>query len=264
MIENAPVLISELDRCKAALAAAPGDSQAEMAVWEAAAQLGVWHVVNRGTQDDPRPSGFEIDGIGRLLGVYSTRDRAGAVAGEGATVLAVPMPQARDWLASFAQHGVAGIVLDHPGPWTPLPNLRFITRWVPQSQTAVTTGPIVVAPQVQAATDGYAAEQSEQTYATVVRQIATSDLFVVLDPQSDDMTPTSIVNGRGERVLMAFTDSERVDAMYGGKAVTVQKRAGADILRLVGDQFDAVVLDPQHPSSFAATRERIRKALDGG
>lgn len=264
MVENAPVLIEELDRRKAALASAPGAPQAEMALWESAAQLGVWHVVNRGTPDQPSPSGFEIDGIGRLLAVYSTRARAAAVAGEGGTVLAVPMPQALDWLASFASRGVTGITLDHPGPWTPLPNLRYFKQWVPQSQSAVTTGPIVVAPQVQAATDAYAADQNDQTYAAVVRQIAAADLFVVLDPRGDGTTPTSIVNGRGERVLMAFTDSERVKGIYGGKAVQVQARAGGEILRLVGEQFDVLVLDPQHPSSFAATPEWIRRALDGG
>lgn len=246
------------------MTAAPGVSEAEMAVWESAAQLSFWHVVNRGTPDDPRPSGFEIDGTGRLLGVYSTRDRAAAVAGEGGAVLAVPMPQALDWLASFAEHGVAGVVLDHPGPWTPLPNLRFFKRWVPQSQSAVSSAPIVLAPQVQAATAAYAANQNDQTYAAVVREIAAVDLFVVLDPQGDGTTPTSIVNGRGERVVMAFTDSERVNAIYGGKAVQVQPRAGGEILALVGEQFDVLVLDPQHASSFAATPEWIRKALDGG
>lgn len=265
MIENAPALTEELDRRKAALAAAPGDSQAEMAVWEAAAWLGLWHLVNRGTQEDPRPSGFDVDGVGRLLGVYSTRERAGAVAeaGGGGTVLAVPMPQALDWLASFAKHDIAGIVLDHPGPWTPLPNLRMFKQWVPQSQTAVSSGPIVVAPEVQAAADAYAADNNDQTYAEVVRRIAGAKLFVVLDPQGDGTAPTSIVNGRGERVLMAFTDSARVETMYGGKAVQVQQRDGADILQMVGERFDALVLDPQHASSFATTPEWIRKALGG-
>lgn len=262
MTENDPALIAELDRRKAAVAATPGDPGAERAVWEAAAQLGFWHLVNRGTADDPRPSGFEVDGVGRLLGVYSTRERAGAVAGEGGTVLAVPMPGALKWLASFAQHGVAGIVLDHPGPWTPLGNLRFFAQWVPQP-AAATSGPIVVAPQVQAAADAYIADSSDQAYAEVVRQIAATRLFVVLDPQGDGTTPTTIVNGRGERVMLAFTDSARVDAIYGGKAVQVHEREGAQLLQMVGDAVDVLVVDPQHPSSFATTPEWIRRAPGG-
>ena len=261
VIENAPVMVEELDRRKAALAAAPGDPQAEMAVWEAAAQLGLWHVVNRGTPDEPRPSGFELDGTGRLLGVYSTRERAGAVAGAGGSVLSVPMPQALDWLASFAQHGAAGVVLDHPGPWTPLANLRFFTQWVPQSQGAVSSGPIVIAPHVQAAADAYMADRNDDSYAAVVRQIAGANLFVVLDPGGDGTTSTSIVNGRGERIALAFTDSTRLEAFYAGKAVEVREREGAELLRMVGAQIDALILDPQHPSSFAATPDWIRRAL---
>ncbi|WP_147918988.1 SseB family protein [Ruania zhangjianzhongii] len=264
MIENAPALVHELDRRKAALAASPGDTTTEMAVWESAAQLGLWHVVNRGTKEDPRPSGFDIDGVGRLIGVYSTRERAGAVAGEDGTVLAVPMPQALDWLGSFVEQGVAGIVLDHPGPWTPLPNLPFFKKWVPQAQTAVGSGPIVLAPQVEAAADAYAADKSDQNYAAVVRQVAADKLFVVLDPQGDGSTPTSIVNGRGERIGLAFTDSSRVETLYAGKAVQVTERTGADLLRMVGEQFDVLILDPQYPSSFAATPEWITKVLDGG
>ncbi|GAA4811475.1 SseB family protein [Nocardioides caeni] len=261
VIENAPVLVEELDRRNAALAAAPGDRDAEMAFWQAAAQLGIWYVVNRGTPEAPQPSGFAQPGIGNLLGVYSTRERAGAVAGPGSTFLGVPMPQALDWLASFGQHGVAGIVMDHPGPWLPLGNLSFLKRWAPAAQAAVSSQPVVASPEVQAATDAYVATKDDRAYDEVVRRIAGGDLLVVLDPQGDGTTPTSIVNHRDERLLLAFTDSTRLGAFYDGKAVQVQQRAGADLLRLVGQDFDVLILDPQHPSSFAATPDSIRNVL---
>lgn len=261
MIENAPVLVEELDRRKATLAAAPGDREAEMAFWQAAAQLGVWYVVNRGTQEAPQPSGFTQPGVGNLLGVYSTRERVGAVAGPGSTFFGVPMPQALDWLASFGAHGVAGIVMDHPGPYLPLGGLSYLQRWVPSAQAAVTTGPVAPAPEVQAAADAYVAAQDDRSYDEVVRRIAGGDLLVVLDPAGDGTTPTSIVNHREERLLLAFTDSTRLGAFYDGKAVQVQQRPGADLLRLVGQQFDVLILDPQHPSSFAATPESIAGAL---
>lgn len=260
MIENAPVLIEELDRRNAALAAAPGDRDAEMAFWQAAAQLGIWYVVNRGTQDDPRPSGFAPPGIGNLLGVYSTPARAGAVAGTD-TVLGVPMPQALGWLGSFGTQGVAGVVMDHPGPWLPLGNLSYLERWAPAAQSAVTTGPVVAAPDVQAATQAYVAAQDDPSYAEVVRRINSGQLLVVIDPQGDGATPTSIVNQRNERLLLAFTDSARLASFYAGKAVQTHQRAGADLLRMVGQQFDVLILDPQHPTSFAATPDSIRSAL---
>ena len=248
MTENAPALVEELDRRKAAMAAAPGDADVEQAFWRAAAQLRVWYVVNRGTPEAPRPSGFAAPGIGNLLGVYSTPERAGAVAGAGSTFLGVPMPEALHWLASFEEHGVAGVVMDHPGPWLALGTLGYLERWVP-------------AAAVQAATDAYVAGPDDHTYAEVVRRIADGELFVVLDPDGDGSTPTSIVNHRDERLLLAFTDPARLTAFYDGKAVTAQQRAGADLLRLVGQRFDVLILDPQHPASFAATPESIRAAL---
>lgn len=261
VIENAPVLIEELDRRKAAIGAAPGDPETERAFWQAAAQLGVWYVVNRGTPEAPRPSGFTQPGIGNLLGIYSTPARAGAVAGPGSTFVGVPMPQALRWLASFGEHGVAGVVMDHPGPWLPLATLAYLERWVPAAQTAVSSGPLVAAPEVQAAADAYVAAQDDRTYAEVVRRIAEGDLLVVIDPQGDGSTPTSIVNHRQERLLLAFTDSTRLGAFYDGKAVTAQHRPGADLLGLVGERFDVLILDPQHPASFAATPDSIRAAL---
>lgn len=252
VIENAPGAVREVDLRKEALDAAPGDPQAEMAVWEAAAQLEFWFVVNRGTAERPLPGAFDLDGVGRLVGVYSTRERAAAVAGEPGAVLALALPHALAWLASLAEHEVVGLVLDSPGPWTSLLNLRHFTKWIPRER-ASRAAAVVIAPEVQAATDAYAADRNDQLYIAAVRQIADAELFVVLDPAGDGSTPTSIVNGRGERVLLAFTDSDRVDAIYGGKAVQVERRGGGGLLRLVGDSFDVLVVDPQHPSSIAVT-----------
>jgi hypothetical protein len=248
-------LVRELDLRKEAFRVAAGNTEVEMAVWEAAAKLPEWFIVNRGTPEDPTPGGFQFDGVGTLVGVYSTAERAAEVAGVEAILLAVPLPQALDWLASFAQAGVAGIVLDSPGPWTSLSNLRFFRQWIPVERDSPDA--VVIAPRVQAAAGAYTAAQDDETYAAVVREIADAELFVVLDPAGDGSTPASIVNGRGERILLAFTGSERVDAIYAGKEITVVPRSGREILRLLGGAFDVLVLDPQHSSSFALTPERI-------
>ncbi|UIN31981.1 SseB family protein [Microbacterium binotii] len=260
MSENTrDALVRELDLRKAAFRSAAGNTEAEMAVWEAAAKLPDWFIVNRGTPEKPMPGGFSFDEVGTLIGVYSTAERAVEAAGADATLVAAPLPEALDWLASFAQSGVAGIVLDSPGPWTSLSNLRFFRQWIPQEREAADA--VVIAPRVQAAADAYMAGQNDETYGAVVREIANAELFVVLDPAGDGSTPASIVNGRGERILLAFTDSERVDAIYAGKEITVVPRSGREVLRLIGDAFDVLVVDPQHPSSIALTPEWIGDEL---
>lgn len=248
-------LVRELDLRKEAFRAAPENTPAEMAIWEAAAKLPDWFIVNRGTPEEPMPGGFSFDGVGTLIGVYSTAERAAEAAGPDAALLAAPLPEALDWLASFAQNGVAGIVLDSPGPWTSLSNLRFFRQWIPPERDSPDA--VVIAPRVQAAADAYTTAQDDERYRAVVAAIADADLFVVLDPTGDGSVPASIVNGRGERILLAFTDSERVDAIYAGKEITVVPRSGREILRLIGGAFDVLVLDPQHPSSFALTPEWI-------
>lgn len=263
MTDNAPVLIEELDRRSEARRAAPGDQAAEMALWEAAAQLGHWFVVNRGTAEEPRPAGLQMDGVGTLIGVYSCLERAKAAAGVG-TIAGVPLPTALDWLASYAQQGVNGIVLDHPGigAWIPLANLSYLKRWVPAGQAVITTKVVTAAPDVQLALDAYRAAQSDETYNNVLRLLVKADLLVVIDPHGDGNAPTHIRNGRGERVALAFTDSSRLAAFYEGKAVDVQQRPAVDVLALVAKEYDVLIIDAQHPSSFAATPEWIRGVLD--
>ncbi|MDR6198145.1 hypothetical protein QE374_000054 [Microbacterium sp. SORGH_AS428] len=243
MSENTrDALVRELDLRKEAFRAATGNTEAERAVWEAAAKLPDWFIVNRGTPEQPMPGGFQFDGVGTLIGIYSTAERAADVGGMDATLLAVPLPQALAWLASFAQSGVAGVVLDSPGPWTSLSNLRFFRQWIPQEREAADA--VVIAPRVQAAADAHRAGQNDETYAAVVQEIADAELLLVLDPTGDGAAPASIVNGRGERILLAFTDVERVDAIYAGKQITVVPRSGREVLRLIGDAFDVLVVAP--------------------
>lgn len=263
MTDNAPVMLEELARRSEARRAAPGDQAAEMALWEAASRLGLWFFVNRGTAEQPLPLVLQVDGAGTLACVYSCQARAQEAAGDSGSTFAVPMPAALDWLASFADRGVTGIVLDHPGigAWIPLGNLSYLRRWVPAAQTVITSEVIVAAPEAQSAMDAYLAAQDDEHYEEVLRQVIAAELLIVIDPAGDGTTPSYISNGRGERVVLAFTDSTRLTAVLGGKAIDVQQRPGADVLRLVADEYDVLIIDPQHPSQFAATPEWIRGAL---
>ncbi|MFK4788312.1 hypothetical protein [Microbacterium sp. ZW T5_56] len=71
--DNAPVLVTELDR----LAADSSDDAGQIAVWQAAARLGLWFFVNRGAPDSPTPYAVQPPGMGPVICVYSCRDRAG-------------------------------------------------------------------------------------------------------------------------------------------------------------------------------------------
>ncbi|KRA38462.1 MULTISPECIES: SseB family protein [unclassified Nocardioides] len=121
---------------------------------------------------------------------------------------------------------------------------------------------MTAAPDVQPAMDAYQAAQGDETYDNVLRLLVKADLLVVIDPDGDGNAPTHIRNGRGERVALAFTDSTRLVAFYEGRAVDVQQRPAADVLALVAKEYDVLIIDAQHPSSFATTPEWIRGVLD--
>jgi hypothetical protein len=137
-LDNAPVLVTELDRIHAASGEAGQDGQ--IAVWQAASRLGLWFFVNRGTPDSPTPYAVQPPGMGPVICIYSCRHRAREAAtqlGQDASVvLPLPTPRAIDYLESLAPHGVAGVVLDKEniGIWSPLGNLSRMREWlVPQT-----------------------------------------------------------------------------------------------------------------------------------
>jgi hypothetical protein len=79
-----------------------------------------------------------------MICLYSSAARAneaarvlGLVDAEGgaARLLAVPMPAAIDYLASFGKAGVVGVTLDHPqlGHYIPLANLGLLKSWLDEA-----------------------------------------------------------------------------------------------------------------------------------
>ena len=133
-LDNAPVLVAELDRIHAEQA--PRGEEGQVAVWQAAARLGLWFFVNRGTPESPTPYAVQPPGMGPVICVFSCRERALEAAtqlGQDASVvLSLPTPHAIDYLQPLGQHGVAGIVLDKEqiGIWSPLGNLARMREWV--------------------------------------------------------------------------------------------------------------------------------------
>ncbi|MGW5052619.1 hypothetical protein [Actinokineospora sp. NPDC004072] len=141
--DNDPGVVAELDRLDEAVKAAPaGDTSAQIALWRQATALEHWFFIARGSAEQPRPYGVAAP-QGPMICLYSSAERArdaarglGLVDSEDGSVplLAVPMPAAIDYLASFGPSGVAGVVLDHPrlGHWIPLANLGLLKGWMAQ------------------------------------------------------------------------------------------------------------------------------------
>lgn len=138
--DNDPEVVAELDRLNEAVRAAPaGDTSAQIALWQQAIKLERWFFIARGSADQPSPFGVAAE-PGPMICLYSSAARANEAARslglvEEATdsvpLLAVPMPAAIDYLASFGQAGVFGVTLDHPriGHFIPLANLAMLKQW---------------------------------------------------------------------------------------------------------------------------------------
>ncbi|MFB2585393.1 hypothetical protein [Herbiconiux liukaitaii] len=134
-LDPSPAVLAELDRLNAACQAAPADIPPQIALWTAVAALDRWVFINRGTAEAPRPYAIAAD-EGHMLCIYSSATRAAATArssgfvaaDEAAALFSVPLPAALDWVLSFGERGVVGVVIDYPelGAWSPLRNLaRF-------------------------------------------------------------------------------------------------------------------------------------------
>jgi hypothetical protein len=139
--DNDPAAVAELDRLDEAVRAAPaGDTTAQIALWRQATRLRTWFFIARGEPDRPRPYAVAA-AHGPMICLYSSAGRADEAArtlglaapeGEAVPVVAVPLPAAIDYLASFGAAGVVGLTLDYPriGHHIPLANLGLLKGWV--------------------------------------------------------------------------------------------------------------------------------------
>lgn len=124
-------VVADIDRKAARLRAEPQSFAAMDGLWRAVYGLERWIFIARGSQDDPKPYAGELS-PGPMVFAFTTAERAlegGRSVGlgdeEASLLLAVPMPGAIEWVASFAGSGIAGIAFDVPsaGYYAPLTNL---------------------------------------------------------------------------------------------------------------------------------------------
>ncbi|GLJ78391.1 hypothetical protein [Microbacterium imperiale] len=139
--EPAPELVAELDAAAAASKSAPSDVAVQERLWRAAFALDRWLFLARGSDDEPTPFALRTD-EGAVIFAFSTADRAHAAAlefglpeDEAARMLAVPLPAAAAWVASYAESGVEAMVFDAPGngAMAPLSNLAAMAVYISQN-----------------------------------------------------------------------------------------------------------------------------------
>ena len=141
--EPAPELIAELDAAAAASREAPEDVAVQERLWRAAFGLGRWLFLARGSDDEPTPFALRTDDSAVIF-AFSTANRAheaalgfGLPEDEASRLLAVPLPEAAAWVASYAEAGVDALVFDAPvnGAMAPLSNLAAMAVYISQNPT---------------------------------------------------------------------------------------------------------------------------------
>ncbi len=130
-LDPSPERVAEIDRRAAALKEQSESFAAMDALWRAIYGLDRWIFIARGTDDQPGPYVGELP-QGPMILAFTTGERArnaalgmGLSEDEASRLLAVPLPSAIEWAATFSSVGVVGIAFDLPaaGYFAPLGNL---------------------------------------------------------------------------------------------------------------------------------------------
>jgi len=139
-LQPAAEAVAAIDAAAAASMAAPDDRAAQEGLWRAVFALERWIFIARGTEEQPTPFAATTE-QGPAIFAFSTPQRAqDAAAGFGIPkeevdrLLAVPLPDAAGWVASYAEAGVESMVFDVPviGAMAPLANLAAMAVWIQQ------------------------------------------------------------------------------------------------------------------------------------
>jgi hypothetical protein len=108
-------------------------------------------------------------------------------------------------------------------------------------------------------------------FGDVIRRALVGELLldvstsVIADPDAglqpgDRIAIASQVDNAGKRLLVAFTDNERLRAVTEGRPVSLGQPAVAVLEQAVRD-YDGIVIDPRHPGMFIAYADELRRAM---
>jgi hypothetical protein len=124
---------------------------------------------------------------------------------------------------------------------------------------------------VQEALDGWAAARNNQTFGRVLSRALVGELLLdisasqLADPasgfgQGDTLAIASQVDNAGKRLLVAYTDNERLAAVNGANARSLGQPAVAVLQQAIID-YEGIVIDPRHPGMFIAYTDELQRGL---
>jgi hypothetical protein len=124
---------------------------------------------------------------------------------------------------------------------------------------------------VQDALDGWAIERNNQTFGRVLSRALVGELLLdisasqLADPasgfrQGDILAIASQVDNAGKRLLVAYTDNDRLAAANGENARSLGQPAVAVLQQAIID-YDGIVIDPGHAGVFIAYTDELRRGV---
>lgn len=124
---------------------------------------------------------------------------------------------------------------------------------------------------LQDALDAWGAERNNQTFGRVLSRAIVGELLLdisasqLADPaggfrQGDTLSIASQVDNAGKRLLVAYTDNERLVAVTGADARSLGQPAVAVLQNAIID-YDGIVIDPRHPDMFIAYSDELQRGL---
>lgn len=124
---------------------------------------------------------------------------------------------------------------------------------------------------VQDALDGWAAARNNQTYGRVLSRALVGELLLdisasqLAEPatgfqRGDILAIASQVDNAGKRLLVAYTDNERLAAVNGENARSLGQPAVAVLQQAIID-YEGIVIDLGHPGMFIAYSDELSRGL---
>jgi hypothetical protein len=125
--------------------------------------------------------------------------------------------------------------------------------------------------RVQEALDAWATTKDNRTFSDVVRRAIAGDLLLDIStsqladrqkgPQPGDrLAIASQLDNAGKRVLLAYTDNERLGARSPENTLSLGQ-PGFGVIEQVFREYEGLVIDAGHPGMFIAYTAELRRAL---
>ena len=125
--------------------------------------------------------------------------------------------------------------------------------------------------RVQEALDVWATEKNNRTFSDVLRRLVSGELLLdistsqiadrTVGPQGGDrLAIASQLDNAGKRVLLAYTDNERLAARTPQNTLSLGQPAYGVIEQALRE-YEGLVIDAGHPGMFIAYTQEIRQGL---